>query len=94
MKKNKTKKRGLKESVNFFSVNFDANSILDIHRYLMKGTQYKIILKSLKKWFFILLNSIFNGSNHAKCVSLSNQKCMIQMYDSIDVVRSFNTFNG
>ena len=40
----------------------------------------------MKKCFFILLNSIFNGSNHAKCVSLSNQKCMIQMYDSIDVL--------
>ena len=26
----------------------------------------------------VLLSSIVNASNHAKCVSLSNQKCMIQ----------------
>ena len=25
-----------------------------------------------------LLTSIVNGSNHTKCISLSNQKCMIQ----------------
>ena len=28
--------------------------------------------------FIGLLTSIVNGSNHTKCVSLSNQKCMIQ----------------
>ena len=28
--------------------------------------------------FLVLLSNIVNGSNHAKCVSLSNQKCMIQ----------------
>ena len=28
--------------------------------------------------FFVLLSSIVNASNHTKCVSLSNQKCMIQ----------------
>ena len=28
--------------------------------------------------FIVLLSSIFNASNHTKCVSLSNQKCMIQ----------------
>ena len=28
--------------------------------------------------FIGLLTSIVNGSNHIKCVSLSNQKCMIQ----------------
>ena len=31
-----------------------------------------------KKIFIVLLSSIVNASNHAKCVSLSNQKCMIQ----------------
>ena len=28
--------------------------------------------------FVVLLSSIVNASNHTKCVSLSNQKCMIQ----------------
>ena len=28
--------------------------------------------------FIALLTSLFNGSNHAKCKSLSNQKCMTQ----------------
>ena len=32
----------------------------------------------IKKIFIMLLSSIVNASNHTKCVSLSNQKCMIQ----------------
>ena len=32
----------------------------------------------IKKMFLRLLISIVNTSNHAKCVSLRNQKCMIQ----------------
>ena len=28
--------------------------------------------------FIVLLSNIVNGSNHAKCVSLSHQKCMTQ----------------
>ena len=32
----------------------------------------------IKKIFIVLLASIFNASNHAKCVSLSNQKYNIQ----------------
>ena len=28
--------------------------------------------------FIVLLSSIVNVSNHTKCVSLSNQKCMVQ----------------
>ena len=28
--------------------------------------------------FFVLLTSIVNATNHKKCVSLSNQKCMTQ----------------
>ena len=28
--------------------------------------------------FIVLLSSIVNASNHTKCVSLSNQKCIIQ----------------
>ena len=27
---------------------------------------------------FIVLNNIFNGSNHTKCISLSDQKYMVQ----------------
>ena len=50
MKKNKNKKNKknprLKESVKWFSVDFnriDNNDILGIYRYLMKGKQYKIM---------------------------------------------------
>ena len=32
----------------------------------------------IKKMSIVLLSSIANASNHTKCVSLSNQKCMIQ----------------
>ena len=32
----------------------------------------------IKKVFIVLLSNIFNGSNHTKCVSLSNQKLMVQ----------------
>ena len=36
------------------------------------------MLGIIKKMFIVLLSSIVNVSNHTKCVSLSNQKCMIQ----------------
>ena len=42
----KKKKTGLKGVVNFFSADFnslDTNDILDIHKYLMKKTRYKIM---------------------------------------------------
>ena len=32
----------------------------------------------IKKIFTGLLTGLVNGSNHTMCVSLSNQKCMIQ----------------
>ena len=32
----------------------------------------------IKKVLIVLLSNIVNGSNHAKCVSLRNQKCMTQ----------------
>ena len=32
-----------------------------------------------KKIFIGLLTGLFNGSNHTKCVSLSNQKCETQL---------------
>ena len=36
------------------------------------------MLGIIYKMFIALLSSIINPSNHAKCVSFSNQKCMIQ----------------
>ena len=33
----------------------------------------------IKKIFIGLLTGLVNGSNHTKCVSLSNQKCMTQL---------------
>ena len=32
----------------------------------------------IKKMFIVTLSSIVNVLNHTKCISLSNQKCMIQ----------------
>ena len=32
----------------------------------------------IKKIFIRLLTGLVNGSNHKKCISLNNQKCMIQ----------------
>ena len=49
---NDMKQTELKGSVKFFSVDFnpiDTNNILDIHRYLMKGKQYKIMFGIIKK---------------------------------------------
>ena len=74
------RKEGLKEIVNFFSVDFKpiyANDILDIHKYFMKRTWYKSMF-GLIKIFFGLLTGIVSASNHTKCVLLCNQKCMIQ----------------
>ena len=36
------------------------------------------MLGTIKKLFTVLLSSIVNASNRTKCVSLNNQKCMIQ----------------
>ena len=32
----------------------------------------------IKKMFLVLLSNVVNGSNHTKCVSLNNQKCITQ----------------
>ena len=32
----------------------------------------------IKEMFIVLLTGLVNGSNHTKCISLSNQKCVIQ----------------
>ena len=78
---NNMKKTGLKGVVNFFSVDYnpiDTNNILDIYKYLMKRTCYKITFVLIKKIFIGLLTDVVNGYNHTKCVLLSNQKCMTQ----------------
>ena len=49
------KKTGLKGVVKRFSVDFnpiDNDDILDIHKYLMKKTWYKIIFGLIKKYFW------------------------------------------
>ena len=74
---NMKKKTRLKGNVNVFSVDFnpiDTNDILDIHKYLMKGTCYKIMFRLIKKIFIGLLISIVNACSHTKCISLINQK--------------------
>ena len=78
---NNMKTSRLKGAINFFSVDFnpiDTNDILDIHKYLMKRTWYEIMFGLIKKIFIRLLTGLVNGSNHTKCILLSNQKCMIQ----------------
>ena len=44
----------------------------------MKGACYKIMFEVIKKIFNVLLTGIVIASNYTKCMSLSNQKCMIQ----------------
>ena len=92
---NMKKKTGLKGIVQFFSVDFnpiDTNDILDIHESLMKGTLYKIMFTLIKEISIGLLTGIESASNHKKCVSLSNQKCMIQP-TVINTVKNFTTIH-
>ena len=68
---------GLGRVVKYFSVGFnliDTNGILDIHKYLMKITWLFMFIMFVltKKKFWVI-----NGSNHTKCVLLSNQKCLM-----------------
>ena len=74
------KKTGLKGVVKFFSVDFNPidNDILDIHKYLMKRTWYKIMFGLILKKIIGLSTGLVNGSNHTKCVLLSNEKYEIQ----------------
>ena len=75
------KKTGLKGVVKFFSVDFnptDDNDFLGIHKYLMKRTWYKTMFGLIFKKIIRLLTCLINGSNHTKCVLLSNEKCEIQ----------------
>ena len=36
------------------------------------------MFRIIKKIFIVLLSNVLNGSNHTKCLSLSNHKCMTQ----------------
>ena len=56
----------------------NTSNIIDILKYFMKKTWSKIIFGLLKKLFIGFSTGLVNGSNHKKCVSLSNQKCLIQ----------------
>ena len=43
----------------------------------MKRTWYEIMINLIRNIFIGLLTGLVKGSNHTKCVSLSNQECMI-----------------
>ena len=43
----------------------------------MEEKSYKIMFGIIKKMFIVLLSNIVNKNNHKKCLSLSNQKCII-----------------
>ena len=61
------KKTGLKGVLIFFSAAFNSintNDILDIHKYLMKRTWYKIMFGLIKKIFIGLLIGLVNAYNH------------------------------
>ena len=75
------KKIGLDWYVYDFSVDyraFDTSNIIDIHKYIMWKTWYEIKFGLIKKTFMGLLINIVNTSIHTKCISLSNQNCVIQ----------------
>ena len=69
----------------------DTNYILDIHhKYLIKRTRYKIMFGIIKKIFIELLTCVVNGSNHTKCVSLSNLKCITE---PTHIILHFNEYS-
>ena len=73
-------KTGLKGVVIFF-VDFnsiDTNDNLDTHIYLMKRIWCRIMFGLIKKIFIGLSTNLVIKSDHTNCVSLSNQKYMIQ----------------
>ena len=45
----------------------------------MKRTWYKTMFRLTKKIFIGLLTGLVHGANRTKCVSLNNQKWMIQL---------------
>ena len=58
----KTGLKGVLKAVAFNPIN--TNDILDIHKYLMKRTWYKIMFGLIKKIFIGLLIGLVNGYNH------------------------------
>ena len=65
----KKKKTGLKGVAKFVLVDFnpnDTNDILDIHKYLMRGTWYKIMSELIKKIFIGLLTEIVSVVEQSK----------------------------
>ena len=61
------KKAGLKKCVKLFSVDFnpiDNNDILDIHKYLIRGTRDKIMFWLISKIIIGLLIGIVSRSNN------------------------------
>ena len=75
-------KTRLKGIVKPFSVDFnliDTYDILDINKYLMKGTWCKIMFGIIKKMLIVLLRNIVDGSNHTKCMLVSNQKLWLSL---------------
>ena len=74
------KKTGLKRSVKVFSVDYnpiDTSDIVDIHRYLMKETQYKIMFGIIKKIFIVLLTSLVNASSIVN-ISSAYKMCILK----------------
>ena len=66
------KKTGLKGILIFFSVDFNpiyTNNISDIHKYLKKGTLYKIMFGLINKIFIEILSDMASATNHTKCVT-------------------------
>ena len=61
----------------------------------MKKSSYKIMFGLIEKIFIGLLTGLVNGSNHTKCVSSSNQKCMTQPtlvnFFLMNIVKNFTT---
>ena len=78
---NNMEKNRIKRNCIFFSADFDSidtSNVLNICKYLMKGTWYKTMFKLIKKIVIGLLTGIVSAPNYTKCLSLSNQKCVIQ----------------
>ena len=56
----------------------DTKDILDIHRYLIRKTLYKMLGFIEKMFIELPIPSVVNASNDTNYVSLNNQKCIIQ----------------
>ena len=63
----------------------------------MKETGYKIMFGVIKKMFIVLLTSLVNASSDTKYVSLSNQKCKVNLvlliYILMNTVKNYTTIH-